>query len=271
MKMAIAVLCAALAGPSWAAASFISDSDRTVRVQFSDQRATRVPAVVDNPVLVELAGGEEIEALVRGNPDQTTWEIVKLGHRVFIRSMKGAEPIQLTAVTKSRAFIFDLVPVPKSPDNYERRIARIVVDLPPPPKPAVSAPVPPPVQPSVAEPAASPRPAARRNREYTLQVVSESGDIRPREVFDDGRFTYFRFPNNLEIPVIYRSVPDSKEEWIVNSHREGDFIVMQAVSPLWTLRLAGTVLGVFNEAFDAEGVPPERGTTSPAIKRDIRK
>ncbi|WP_082848055.1 TrbG/VirB9 family P-type conjugative transfer protein [Delftia sp. GW456-R20] len=249
---------------------YLSETDRTVRVPFSDQRATRVPAVVDSPVLVELPGNEEIDALVRGNPDQETWEIVKRGHRIFIRAMKDAKPIQLTAVTKSRAFIFDLSPVTATKDNFENRIARIVVDLPASPKPAIKPIAVPSPIPSVVEPAASPKVSSKRNREYSLQIVSESSDVRPREVFDDGRFTYFRFPNNLEIPVIYRSVPDSTEEWIVNSHREGDFIVMQAVSPMWTLRLAGNVLGIFNEAFDVEGVAPERGTTSQSIKREIR-
>ena len=55
--------------------------------------------------------------------------------------------------------------------------------------------------------------------------------MRPREAFDDGRFTYLKFPNNIEIPAIYRAVPGAKDEWLVNSHREGDFVVLHAVAP----------------------------------------
>lgn len=106
-----------------------------------------------------------------------------------------------------------------------------------------------------------------RNANYTMQVVTETVDIRPREAFDDGRFTWLLFPRNQEVPTVYKSVPGTKEEVIVNSHMEGDYLVLHAVAPLWNLRLAGSTVGVFNEAYDAMGASSENKTVFPNIVR----
>jgi len=106
-----------------------------------------------------------------------------------------------------------------------------------------------------------------RNANYTMQVVTETVDVRPREAFDDGRFTWLLFPRNQEVPAVYKSVPGTEEEVIVNSHMEGDYLVLHAVAPLWNLRLAGSVIGVFNEAYDAMGASSENKTVFPNIVR----
>jgi type IV secretion system protein VirB9 len=261
-----------------AQAQGLTDAVRSVHVPYSDLHAIKILAVIERPVLVELDSSEAIEGVVRSNPNEDTWEILPKGHRLLIRATKGARPESVTALTKTRSYLFEVTPSAATPDNLARQTARIVVDPPPPPSPPKAAtatpraPVAEPPAPLAAtEPTAAPRASSRKNADYTLKVVSETVDIRPREVFDDGRFTYFRFPANLEIPAIYRSVPDAKEEWIVNFHREGDYLVMQAVSPLWTLRLAGSVLGVFNDAWNPEGAAPINGTTKPELRRDLRR
>lgn len=270
----IAVAAVAMCAVMAAHAQGVTDAVRSANVTYSDKYAIKIPAVIERPVLVELEGGEAIEGFVRSNPNEDAWEIMPKGNRLLIRAMKGAKPESVTALTKSRSYLLEVTPVAATPDNIARQTARVVVNLPPPPKPPQVAPRAPVAEPpaplAATEPTSSPRAAARKNAQYSMQVVSETVDIRPREVFDDGRFTYFRFPANLEIPAIYRSVPDAKEEWIVNFHREGDYLVMQAVSPLWTLRLAGTVLGVFNDAWNAEGVAARDGTTRPDLKRELR-
>ncbi len=104
-----------------------------------------------------------------------------------------------------------------------------------------------------------------------MQIVSETVDIRPREVYDDGRFTWFKFPSNVEIPAIYKSQPNTKDEVLVNSHVEGDYVVMHATAPLWNLRLAQSMVGVFNDSYNAVGVGPENGTTVYGLTRENKK
>lgn len=246
---------------------------RAARVTLDEKRAVKIAAVVGHPVVVELEPGERIEDIVQSEPDADGWEVAPKGHRLVLMPLKGAKPRSFTAIARNRTYLFEALPLPPTPDNLAKRLARVSIEIPAPPKAVVvaAAAAEPPAPLAATEPQSAPRAAQRRNASYSLQMVSESVDIRPREVFDDGRFTYFRFPTNVEVPAIYKSVPDAKEEWLVNFHREGDFVVMQAVSPLWTLRLGGSVLGVFNDAYSAEGLATRDGTTTHALKRELRK
>ncbi|MGE0315891.1 MAG: TrbG/VirB9 family P-type conjugative transfer protein [Lautropia sp.] len=112
-----------------------------------------------------------------------------------------------------------------------------------------------------------PRP---RNWDYTMQVLKKGADIAPGLVFDDGRFTYFQYPGNREIPAVF-VVSNDGEEGRVNYHMEDDLIVVHRLSRKFVLRLGDAVVGVFNEAFDAEGVPPRDGTTSSRVVRALRQ
>jgi type IV secretion system protein VirB9 len=92
------------------------------------------------------------------------------------------------------------------------------------------------------------------NRNYSMQIVKEDVVIRPKEVFDDGVFTWFLFPKSQSVPVLYKSVPGTKEESVVNFHMEGDYLVAHATAALWNLRLGGSLVGVFNDSFDSTGL-----------------
>ena len=87
-----------------------------------------------------------------------------------------------------------------------------------------------------------------------MQIVKEDVVIRPKEVFDDGVFTWFLFPKSQSVPVLYKSVPGTKEESVVNFHMEGDYLVAHGTAALWNLRLGGSLVGVFNDSFDPTGL-----------------
>jgi type IV secretion system protein VirB9 len=91
----------------------------------------------------------------------------------------------------------------------------------------------------------------------------------PTLIFDDGRFTYLRFPNNREVPAVFHVLGDGSET-LVNARMEGDLLVIDRVSRRLMLRAASAVVGVWNEAFDPDGVPPERGTTVSGVQRDLK-
>ncbi len=68
----------------------------------------------------------------------------------------------------------------------------------------------------------------------------------PLHVFDDGTFTYFELRKNQAVPAIF-AVDDSQgKEAVVNSRREGNYMVVQRLAPQFTLRNGGTVASVFN-------------------------
>ncbi|BBO60329.1 P-type conjugative transfer protein VirB9 [Mycoavidus sp. B2-EB] len=102
-----------------------------------------------------------------------------------------------------------------------------------------------------------------------------SGDleIAPINVWDNGRFTYFKFPGNRDLPAIYK-VDTQADESIVNRHIKGSanhLIVVETVNPKWILRLGEQTLAIYNEAFNPSGIANQTGTASPAVRRIIKE
>jgi type IV secretion system protein VirB9 len=108
-----------------------------------------------------------------------------------------------------------------------------------------------------------------RNLHYSMQVLAGGEDIAPSLVFDDGRFTYFRFPPNHEIPSIFYISPRG-EETRINFHMQDDLAVVQRTGRRFVLRLGAAVVGIWNEAFDETGVASKDGVTVSGLRRVIR-
>jgi type IV secretion system protein VirB9 len=107
------------------------------------------------------------------------------------------------------------------------------------------------------------------NSNYSIAEGDGSSDIVPTLVFDDGRFTYFRFPNNREVPAVFNVLGDSTET-VANARMEGDLVVVDRVSRRLMLRAGSAVVGVWNEAFDLDGLPPTDGTTVAGVRRVLK-
>jgi type IV secretion system protein VirB9 len=119
-----------------------------------------------------------------------------------------------------------------------------------------------------------------RNANYSKQTAADSEEIAPSVVFDDGRFTYFRYPKNREIPAIFAIGP-AGEEIRVNTHSArlsadpenpkarvtNDYLVVQRLSKKFILRLGSAVVNILNEEFDANGIETWNGTTTPNLVR----
>ena len=102
-----------------------------------------------------------------------------------------------------------------------------------------------------------------------MEVVPGSDEIAPALVFDDGRFTYFSFPPNRDIPAIFYLSPVG-EETRLNVHMEKEFAVVERMGRRFVLRLGQAVVGVWNEAYERDGVPPANGVTVSGVSRLLR-
>ena len=107
------------------------------------------------------------------------------------------------------------------------------------------------------------------NTQYSVAEGAGSQDIVPTLVFDDGRFTYLRFPGNREIPAVFHVLGDGGET-LINARMEDDLLVVDRVSRRLMLRAGSAVVGLWNEAFDLDGRPPGDGTTVPGVQRVLR-
>jgi type IV secretion system protein VirB9 len=107
------------------------------------------------------------------------------------------------------------------------------------------------------------------NTQYSIAEGAGSRDIVPTLVYDDGRFTYLRFPGNREVPAVFHVLGDGSET-LVNARMEDDLLVVDRVSRRLMLRAGSAVVGLWNEAFDLDGRPPGDGTTVPGVQRVLK-
>ena len=202
------------------------------------------------------------------------------GRHIFVKPKSGAgSPNNLAVVTDRRTHAFRFVVLPDDdarPPVY-RLVVRATTQRPAAaPAPAratllelpLTATVPPP---SAEEQVAERLKAAVQvlNSNYSVAEGAASQDIVPALIFDDGRFTYIRFPGNREVPAVFHVLPDGSET-LVNTRMEDDLLVVDRVSRRLMLRAGQAVVGVWNEAFDLDGVPPADGTTVPGVGRLLR-
>jgi type IV secretion system protein VirB9 len=200
------------------------------------------------------------------------------GRSLFVKPRSTASaPNNLAVVTDRRTHSFTFVVVPdgdaRAPTYrliVTAPLARSVAAV----RPVVDA------LPAVTPPWPEPRPAeilARRlragpevvNSSYSIAEGKASDDIVPTLVFDDGRFTYFRFPGNRDVPAVFHVLGDGSET-LVNSRMEDDLLVVDRVSRRLMLRSGSAVIDVWNDAFDLDGAPASGGATVPGIERVLK-
>lgn len=199
------------------------------------------------------------------------------GRHLFVKPKSGASAANtLAVVTDRRSHALRFVVQAdhdRTPPVYRLRIkppARPPAAVPAGPDPALAMlalPDPPSPQQRVAE-RLSAKPAVM-NTQYSIAEGDASQDILPTLVFDDGRFTYLRFPGNREVPAVFHVLGDGSET-LVNARMEDDLLVVDRVSRQLMLRAGHAVVGVWNEAFDLDGQPPRDGTTVPGVQRVLR-
>ncbi len=244
------------------------DYPRDPRVRSVDYVADGVITVPVSPGVVTrvvLERGEKIIAAATGVPskcdnDQHQWCVVadNDANEVWIKPKSGAHHNNLELKTDRRDYSFDLEVGAVTTYRVELRYAQAPGAGKGPPAPSDAQ--------VVAERLAAAQPQAK-NTNYSLEGNQKGADITPKAVFDDGVFTYFKFPGNAELPTIFVIGSDGKEAR-TNYNMSGDYMVVQRLGRKFILRLGKSVVSVWNESFDAQGVAPVNGTTVAGVSRD---
>ena len=273
-------------------AAFASDGQpadpRLREVMYDPKAVVTVPVKRGAVTLVVLDADESITEVAAGmggdcTKTEAAWCIAAQagGRNLFVKAKSAASaPNNLAVVTDRRTHSFRFVVLadgdPKPP------VYRLTVKA-----PAVRSATPSrfalrDVGPLIALPAVPPLPSPQevisermqakaqvRNSNYSIAEGTGSEDIVPALVFDDGRFTYFRFPGNREVPAVFHVLGDGSET-LVNARMEDDLLVVDRVSRKLMLRSGSAVVGIWNEAFDLDGVPPGGGTTVSGVERTFK-
>lgn len=203
------------------------------------------------------------------------------GRNLFVKAKGSASaPNNLAVVTDRRTHVFRFIVL--GDGDQKLPVYRLVVKAPASPAAPVIRPTLRDLAPLLAIPAAPampppPQVVAERlqakpqvmNTQYSIAEGKGSQDIVPTLVFDDGRFTYLRFPGNREVPAVFHVLGDGSET-LVNARMEDDLLVVDRVSRRLMLRAGSAVVGLWNEAFDIDGRPPGDGTTVPGVQRVLK-
>lgn len=108
--------------------------------------------------------------------------------------------------------------------------------------------------------------AGASNMQYMMR-----GDraLAPTLLWDDGRFTYFKYSTARDLPTIFTRLPDGGEA-TVNFHMEGDTIVVHEVSKQFVIRYGQSVLGIRNDGYSPDGRFNSTGSSIPETARLTR-
>jgi type IV secretion system protein VirB9 len=245
--------------PGW------SGDSRVRQVVYRQDEVVRVIAQRGFATHIALDPAERILVVAPG--DRDGWQVVanRGDHDVYLKPQLAAHDTNLEIRTDRHSYSFDLVVLPlRARFGNDEEMYRITFVYPD----AEAA------KTKAADDAALVRERLAqspvvRNTAYSMQVMPHSEDIAPTAAWDDGRFTYIRIPDNRRIPAIFR-VADDDSESVVDRHMEDDVIVVHEVARRFVLRLGDEVVGLWNDAFDVDGVPPVDGTTASGVKRVLR-
>ncbi|MDO9479173.1 MAG: TrbG/VirB9 family P-type conjugative transfer protein [Hydrogenophaga sp.] len=286
--LSLALLTLALAHQPASAAQPTDKTDPRLREVVYDANAVvTVPVKRGMVTLVELDKGEVITEVAVGQggdcskPD-AAWCVAAQpgGRHLYVKAKSAADaPNNLAIITDRRSHTLRFVVL--SDSDRQTPIYRLAIRS---PKPAAASPslaekelaalasLPPIPPPPTAQQIVTERLAAKPtvlNTQYALAEGTGSADIVPTLVYDDGRFTYLRFPGNREVPAVFHVLGDGSET-LVNARMEDDTLVVDRVSRRLMLRAGSAVVGIWNEAFDLEGSPAKGSTTVPGVQRVLK-
>ncbi len=215
---------------------------------------------------IEFAEDEEIEMISIG--EAFAWRLTPAGKRLFIRPLEIAGHTNMTIISNKRTYHFDI-----RSGEYDGKADEELVytirffypqvgqPLPIPQVLTVPNPAPPPVKNLEKTIIKTPFPGANisenlssliaRNPENTelnfdFSLAGKADNILPSKVYDDGKETYFQFPNeNAIIPTISLVDNRGNEQSLVYIIRDS-FVVVPVTGRQFTLRLSDGLLCVYN-------------------------
>jgi type IV secretion system protein VirB9 len=242
---AFVLIAAALASPIMAAEvptpGLLDPRIRTVF--YNPDQVVLLKAYFGYQMMLEFGPDERIENVSIG--DGVAWQVTpnKKATLLFLKPVEKAAPTNMTVVTDQRRYAFQLVSSARGGDRAPDMAYVVRFIYPPAPRP-----------PAVAK-LEAPSPPERRNILYTY---TGSRVLLPSLVFDDGRFTYFQWPEGVSIPALFVIAPGGGESLVNYTVRDGYQVVEQTAAK-FVLRDGKEVTTVINDGWR----PPAPGVLAP--------
>ncbi|SNU80191.1 TrbG [Neisseria zoodegmatis] len=241
-------------------------ADPRIRTEnYSEKRVYTVYAKVGRAALVQLQDGEYLDSRssALGMGDALAWKMSVRGNNILFKPSEAKPATNMIVVSDKRTYVFDLkIATAKQPPTYvlrfrypedirrireaqagKRRTAMVALAA-----------------------AGGVRPTGKSNVNYWGR-----GDktLAPTALWDNGRFTYFRFDNGRVLPVIYRINNDGTES-LADFHVEKDTVIVHETAAKFVLRSGKSVLGIENRSHDGTGTFNRTGTDDGASVRLLK-
>ena len=181
-----------------------SGDPRLQTVVYKSDQIVTVAVAPGYQVLIELAPDEQIQNIALG--DTSAWQATasKQGNRLYVKSTQPGVDTNMTVVTNTRFYGFDLT----SASNAEPAPYKISFRYP-----------------DNREEATGPDSTPIVGR-YHLH--GDAG-LRPGRIFDDGAKTYIEWPQAMSLPAVFL-VDDARRESVANGAMRGNVYVIDDVS-----------------------------------------
>lgn len=175
-------------------------------VIYDDQQVVALSVAIGYALTVEMAPDERVENVAVGNASAWLVTANKSGDRVFVKPQQMAPDTNMSIVTDSRTYVFELrvvsAPSPETP--FLLRLLH--------PAPALAE------TGDDGETTAAPKPAA--------YVYRGPKSLRPISAGDDGHTTTITWADGVLLPAVYAVQAEGDEETLVNGMvREGKFVI----------------------------------------------
>lgn len=189
--------------------------------------------------LIEFSREEEVQSVSVG--DSVAWQVVPAGNKLFIKPVEQDAMTNMTVITTRGMYHFELHGEETEDIGDSSMIFVLRFVYPDDQGAGVSNYINSVEVPDITDPEV----LKTLNFNYTVAGTEFQAPIR---IFDDGEFTYIQFRDrNSELPAIYYVDPDGSEG-MINFRARGDYIVVERVAPVLTLRNGPYVYCIFNEA-----------------------
>jgi type IV secretion system protein VirB9 len=209
--------------------------DSRVRdVVYNKDNVTAIDASYGTSTMIELQPDEKIETLALG--DSIAWKVEpnRKGDIIFVKPVEKNAQSNLNVVTDKRIYSF-LLRSNRHPPTGQTYAVRFRF-----PDDEARAKLLTEAKRRAANPNLKDLNIANANSDYGYKGSSVN---KPVAVFDDGTKTWFRFEG--ETPAIY-IVDADRNESLVNFRTEGPYVIVDKVSPQWTLRNGQESTCIFN-------------------------
>ena len=191
-------------------------NDNRVRVAtYQDGQVYRLSVSLTHVTTVEFGQGETIRSIIAGDTEGFQLDGVPGGRAFAVKPNARGVHTNITVYTNRRSYYFNVTEA-SSPTYYV-------------------------VQFRYPEDNVRPTNAVAQQAPNYNYAASDQTEFTPTSVWDDGTFTYFRFPRSSPVPAIFRSTTGS--ERTVNSQQIEDGVLrVSGVSNQWVLRLGEDVV-----------------------------